>query len=553
MSYHFDVDLIRQQFPLISSSGITYLDNAATTQKPQSVLDDVEHFYRSYNANVHRGAHQLSDQATNTYEKARNQIKDFINAPKREEIIWTSGATASINLVAQSFALGHLKPGDEIIISLLEHHSNIVPWQQLAQRCGATLRAIPVTDRGDLDMEAYQRVLGPKTRLVALTQLSNALGTVTPLKRCIALARQAGAVTFVDGAQGIVHLKTDVQDLGCDFYAFSGHKLYAPTGIGVLWGKQALLEELPPYQFGGEMIEWVSIENTVFNRLPFKFEAGTPNIAGAIGLASAVRFLSKIDRNAAAKHEQQLLDDTLDGLSQISGIKLIGKPKQRAAVVSFTLDGYHTYDLATLLNQHQIAIRTGHHCTMPLMERLNLTDGSARVSFALYNNHEDVARLLEALDSLTKGSLHPAPKQISKADKQSTNPIKNALEQCRDWQTRYSLIMKLGKEPSNFPEAQKTEQHRLHGCTSQVWISHQFDATNQQLQFRIESDAKVIRGLSRVLLEALEGLTASEIYNMDLDAYFHQLDLMQHLSASRGNGIRAIIEEIQSVASGCRK
>ncbi|WP_109112203.1 cysteine desulfurase [Aeromonas caviae] len=396
-------DRLRGQFPALAQEvnghPLVYLDNAATTQKPQAVLDAINHYYRADNANVHRAAHALSDRATRAFEDARETVARFINAPRSHEVIWTRGTTEAINLVAQSWGMSELRAGDEIVLSTLEHHANIVPWQLVAQRTGAVIRVIPLDERGDLDIAAYLALLGPRTRLVSVAHVSNALGTVNPVKEMVAAAKAVGALSLIDGAQAVAHLVVDVQAIGCDFYAFSGHKLYGPTGIGVLWGRTELLERMPPWQAGGEMIDRVSFSGTTFNTLPFKFEAGTPHIAGAIGLAAAIDFVMEQDKDSLASHEAALTDYLVAGLQQVPGLRLVGEPGQRAGAVSFLLDDIHPQDAATLLDMQGIALRVGHHCAMPLMESLGI-GGTMRASLACYNNQDDVDALLAALHKL---------------------------------------------------------------------------------------------------------------------------------------------------------
>ncbi|MDH0359762.1 aminotransferase class V-fold PLP-dependent enzyme [Aeromonas caviae] len=397
-------DRLRGQFPALAQEvnghPLVYLDNAATTQKPQAVLDAINHYYRTDNANVHRAAHALSGRATRAFEDARETVARFINAPRSHEVIWTRGTTEAINLVAQSWGMSELRAGDEIVLSTLEHHANIVPWQLVAQRTGAVIRVIPLDERGDLDIAAYLALLGPRTRLVSVAHVSNALGTVNPVKEMVAAAKAVGALSLIDGAQAVAHLVVDVQAIGCDFYAFSGHKLYGPTGIGVLWGRTELLERMPPWQAGGEMIDKVSFSGTTFNTLPFKFEAGTPHIAGAIGLAAAIGFVMEQDRDSLASHEAALTDYLIAGLQQVPGLRLVGEPGQRAGAVSFLLEDIHPQDAATLLDMQGIALRVGHHCAMPLMESLGI-GGTMRASLACYNNRDDVDALLAALHKLS--------------------------------------------------------------------------------------------------------------------------------------------------------
>ncbi|BBT68540.1 aminotransferase class V-fold PLP-dependent enzyme [Aeromonas caviae] len=396
-------DRLRSQFPALAQEvnghPLVYLDNAATTQKPKAVLDAINHYYRADNANVHRAAHALSGRATRAFEDARETVARFINTPRSHEVIWTRGTTEAINLVAQSWGVSELRAGDEVVLSTLEHHANIVPWQLVAQRTGAVIRVIPLNERGDLDMAAYLAMLGPRTRLVSVAHVSNALGTVNPVAEIVAAAKAVGALTLIDGAQAVAHLEVDVQAIGCDFYAFSGHKLYGPTGIGVLWGRTALLERMPPWQAGGEMIDRVSFSGTTFNSLPFKFEAGTPHIAGAIGLAAAIGFVMEQDKDSLASHDAALTDYLVAGLQQVPGLRLVGEPNQRAGAVSFLLEDIHPQDAATLLDMQGIALRVGHHCAMPLMESLGI-GGTMRASLACYNNRDDVDALLAALHKL---------------------------------------------------------------------------------------------------------------------------------------------------------
>lgn len=397
-------DRLRSQFPALAQEvnghPLVYLDNAATTQKPKAVLDAINHYYRADNANVHRAAHALSGRATRAFEDARETVARFINAPRSHEVIWTRGTTEAINLVAQSWGVSKLRAGDEVVLSTLEHHANIVPWQLVAQRTGAIIRVVPLDERGDLDMAAYLAMLGPRTRLVSVAHVSNALGTVNPVEQIVEAAKAVGALTLIDGAQAVAHFEVDVQAIGCDFYVFSGHKLYGPTGIGVLWGRTELLEQMPPWQAGGEMIDRVSFSGTTFNSLPFKFEAGTPHIAGAIGLAAAIDFVMEQDRGALASHEAVLTDYLVAGLRQVPGLRLVGEPGQRAGAVSFLLRDIHPQDAATLLDMQGIALRVGHHCAMPLMESLGI-GGTLRASLACYNNRDDVDALLAALHKLS--------------------------------------------------------------------------------------------------------------------------------------------------------
>ncbi|MDD5248338.1 MAG: cysteine desulfurase [Rhodocyclaceae bacterium] len=394
-----DVMRLRRDFPILGRSvhgwPLVYLDNAATTQKPRAVIDCEARYYAEYNANIHRGVHQLSQIATDAFEAARTTVQQFINAAHREEIVFVRGTTEAINLVATSYGQ-HFRAGDEILVTEMEHHSNIVPWQLLCERSGATLRVAPIDDSGALIPEIFARLLGPRTRLVALAHISNALGTINPVRELVELAHAHGAVVLVDGAQAVPHLPVDVQALDCDFYAFSGHKLYGPTGIGVLYGKQALLEAMPPYQGGGEMIRQVTFARSTYNDLPYKFEAGTPNIAGGIALGAAIDYLAAQGLDAVAAHEQALLDYATGLASEIPGLRLIGTAPHKASILSFVLDDIHPHDIGTVLDGEGVAVRTGHHCAMPVMEHFGVP-ATVRASFAMYNTREEVDALFTTL------------------------------------------------------------------------------------------------------------------------------------------------------------
>ncbi|MGK0249318.1 MAG: cysteine desulfurase/selenocysteine lyase [Oleispira sp.] len=402
-SKNMDIEKIRADFPIlhqqVNGKPLVYLDNGATTQKPQVVIDAIADYYRTTNSNVHRGAHTLSDQATQMFENARTTLQKFLNASKSEEIIWTRGTTDAINLVAQTWVRSNVKAGDEIIISGMEHHSNIVPWQMVCEQTGAVLKIIPVLEDGTLDYDGYLKLLSDKTKFVAVVHVSNALGTVNPVEDIIREAQKVGAKTLLDGAQAIAHWDVDVQALDCDFYAFSGHKLFGPTGLGVLYGKEALLNAMPPYQGGGEMILHVSFEKTTYNVLPYKFEAGTPNIAGAIGMAAAVDYVNGLDRIALAKHEDALLARANELAAKTDGIRIIGTSKNKVSVLSFLIEGTHPHDVGTLLDQQGIAVRTGHHCTMPLMDQFGIP-GTVRASFTFYNTLEEVDALFKAIEKV---------------------------------------------------------------------------------------------------------------------------------------------------------
>ncbi len=393
----FDVEKIRSQFPIlerkIRGKNFIYFDNAATTLKPQRVIDRVNLHYAQESANIHRGVHFLSEYGTMEYEKTRETVRSFLNAKESREIIFTKGTTDSINLVANGYALNKLKPDDEIMISTMEHHSNIVPWQLAAEKAGAKIVEIPINNDGEIIIEEYKKLLNEKTKIVSIVSISNTLGTINPIKEMITLAHEVGAEVLVDGAQSVAHQKIDVQDLNCDYFAFSGHKIFGPTGIGVLFGKEKLLDSLPPYQGGGDMIDRVTIQKTTYNELPFKFEAGTPNIAGGIALNEAVEFVNEIGLDEIAHHEQLLLEYSTDKLTDIDGLSLIGTAKKKASVNSFIIDSVHPHDLGTLLDQQGIAVRTGHHCTQPLMDFYKIP-ATTRASYSIYNTTEEIDGLV---------------------------------------------------------------------------------------------------------------------------------------------------------------
>jgi cysteine desulfurase / selenocysteine lyase len=401
----FDVDQVRRHFPILNrevkGKPLVYFDNAATTQKPVEVIDALTSYYQYFNANIHRGIHSLAEEATAAYEATRDTVQQFINAKQREEIIFTRGVTESINLVAYTWARTNLKAGDEIIISGMEHHSNIVPWQLITEMTGATLKVIPVDDSGELMMDEFHKLLSEKVKLVSVVHASNSLGTINPVKEIIDAAHKVGAIVMLDGAQSTVHLDIDVQELNCDFFAISSHKVYGPTGIGVLYGKRALLEAMPPFMGGGEMIKDVTFEKTTWNELPYKFEAGTPNIADTVALKAAIDFVQRIGKKQIRMHEEQLLQYATEELQNIDGIRLIGTAKQKVSVASFVVEGIHPQDLGILLDNQGVAVRTGHHCTQPLMNRFGIP-GTTRASFAMYNTKDEIDVMIAGLHKAIK-------------------------------------------------------------------------------------------------------------------------------------------------------
>lgn len=401
----YDINKVREDFPILSrqiyGKPLVYFDNGATTQKPLCVLDAMRNEYLNVNANVHRGVHYLSQQATDLHEAARETVRKFINAPKVEEVIFTRGTTESLNLVVSSFGDRFLSEGDEVIVSVMEHHSNIVPWQLLAAKKGIAIKVIPMTDEGDVIMEEYEKLFNEKTRIVSITQVSNVLGTINPVKEMIRIAHEHEVPVMVDGAQSTPHMKVDVQDLDCDFFAFSGHKIYGPTGIGVLYGKEKWLDEMPPYQGGGEMIESVSFEKTTFEKLPFKFEAGTPDYVATHGLATALNYVTELGLDNIFAHEQELTRYAMEQMKEISGMRLFGTSLHKDAVISFLVGDIHHLDMGTLLDRLGIAVRTGHHCAEPLMHRLGIS-GTVRASFALYNTKEEVDALIAGIKRVSQ-------------------------------------------------------------------------------------------------------------------------------------------------------
>ena len=401
----FDVARVRRDFPILDREvrgrRLAYLDNAATTQKPKVVLDVLTRYYTEHNANIHRGVHYLSEAATQAHEAARLTAQRFLNARQTREMIFTRNATEGINLVAQSFGRRHIGKGDEVVVTGMEHHSNIVPWQLLCEQTGAVLRVVPIADDGELIWEEFERLVGSRTKLVAAVHLSNSLGTVNPVSRIVELAHQHGAVVLLDGAQAAYHFPVDVQALDCDFYVATGHKLYGPTGIGLLYGKAAHLEEMPPYQGGGDMVSSVTFEKTTYNEIPYKFEAGTPHIAGAIGLGAAIKYLTGLGFDQVALHERELLAYATDALQQIPGLKLIGTAPEKASILSFVMEGIHPHDIGTIVDREGVAIRTGHHCTQPVMDRFGIP-ATARASLAMYNTRNDIDALVVALEQVRR-------------------------------------------------------------------------------------------------------------------------------------------------------
>lgn len=573
----FDVQRIRADFPILHQQvhgrPLIYLDNAATSQKPQSVIDALNDYYQFTNANVHRGMYDLSIRATAAYERARTRVAQFLHCSNERSIVFTRGTTESINLVAQSYARNTLRPGDQVLITAMEHHSNIVPWQLVCQQTGAKLLVAPIDDRGQLIFDELEKLLTTRVKIVAAVHVSNALGTINDVARIIQLAQKVGAITLIDGAQAAPHQRIDVEKLGCDFYAFSGHKLFGPTGIGVLYGRYELLAGMNPWQGGGEMIQSVTFEKTTFAEPPARFEAGTPHIAGAIGLAAAIDYLDSIDFDAAVAHEHALLERGTARLEALPGLHLIGTAANKAAVLSFVIDGLHPYDIAPLLDQRGIAVRTGHHCAQPVMQRFNVP-ATARASLAFYNTTEELDALADALRDIiahnsNKKPSHavpglagiapnfPAPAADSPA--LAAADIIDAFEMLDAWEQRYDYMMDLAHRLPPMPDAVKTEQTRVHGCQSTVhMIARTRPASDKlagddklpgdQIDFLADSDSQLVRGLIAVLSYVFSGQRASDILAFNITDFFKKIGLDQHLTMGRRNGLNAMVDRIRALA-----
>lgn len=541
-------NILRKHFPFFSnprSQDWVYLDSAATSQKLQSVIDVTQHYYQERTVNVHRSSHQLAASVTEQFEQSRKHIQHFIGAKSHKEIVWTKGATESINLIANGLSKSVFKAGDSILISALEHHANIVPWQQIAQVLNLQLQVMPVDTHGVLKLKESLQLINSSTALVALGHVSNALGNINPIEVIIAKAKQFGALTLIDGTQAVSHLAVDVQRLDCDFYVFSGHKMFGPTGIGVLYGKYALLEQLPPYQLGGEMIQKVSFKHTTFQPPPLKFEAGTPNIAGVLGIGVASEFIQQ-HRTTLLGLEHNLYQQLLDTLSIIPQVRLWGDIVNSICVQSFTVQGVSHYDLAVLLDKRNIAVRVGHHCAMPLMEALGI-DGTIRVSMAAYNTSADIhafgTALTECISLLTEPANHLAIDDSSFEHKPTKlTPIAESIKQAKSWDQSYRQLMLAGKGLVRLQDQYKTEASAVSGCESQVWI--RCFTEEGSLVIEGDSPSKIVRGLLAVVFEALSGKTANQVLDFNLADYLQTLHLGKHLSQSRGNGLSAVVHKI---------
>jgi cysteine desulfurase/selenocysteine lyase len=563
----YDVVRVRDDFPILSQTvhghPLVYLDNAASTQKPVAVLDALRRYYERDNANIHRAVHTLSQRATRDYEEARHKVQEFLGAAHSHEIIFVRGATEGINLVAQTFGRQNLRAGDEVIVSHLEHHSNIVPWQMLCEEKGAVLRVVPINDHGEFLFEEYEKLLSPRTRLVAVVHVSNSLGTINPVRRIVEAAHARGAVVLIDGAQAVSHLPVDVQELGCDFYAFSGHKLYGPTGIGVLYGREALLKAMPPYQGGGDMISSVTFAKTTYAELPNKFEAGTPDIAGAVGLGVAIDYVQGLGVENIGAHEERLLHYATDQLRQVPGVRILGPTSTKAAVISFVVQEppVAALDVGTRLDLEGVAVRTGHHCCQPVMDYFGIP-GTTRASFALYNTIEDVDRFVAAVRKVVaaatpkpRAAAGPLPepvypKRYAASPQDAADKLVDAFSFLEDWPERHSYILDLGKKIPPLPAALKTEANRVYGCQSTVYLSaRRQPGTEDVLEFLADSDADLVRGLIALLERVFSGQRAADVVAFDVEGFFARLGLDQHLTLGRRNGLAAMAQRIRSLAA----
>jgi cysteine desulfurase/selenocysteine lyase len=565
----FDVDRVRADFPILRQKAhgkpLIYFDNAATAQKPRAVLDALSHYYTTDNANVHRAVHLLSERATEAYEAARVKVQLFLGAHCLREIVFVRGATEGINLVAQTYGRRHVHAGDEVLVTWMEHHSNIVPWQMLCQEKGAHLRVVPIDDRGELLLDEYERLLGPRTKIVALSHLSNALGTINPVKPMIELAHRRGVPVLLDGAQAVPHLRVDVQDLDCDFYVFSGHKLYGPTGIGALYGKARHLELMPPWQGGGDMISAVSFAKTTYHELPYKFEAGTQHIAGAVGLGAAVDYLTDLGLEVIAAHEHDLLEHATAAVSDIPGVRIIGTAAQKGAVVSFVVDDppISALDVGTRLDLEGIAVRTGHHCCQPLMERFGIP-GTARASFGLYNTTEEIDVFATALRQIVESSIvrvkpaapaptraEPAyPRAVGASPQAVADELAEDFDLFDDWGDRYQYLIELGTKLPPLPDEFRTECNRVRGCQSTVFLTaRKRPGSIDVVEFLADSDADIVRGLIALLERVFSGQKACDVVAFDVEGFFTRLGLNSHLSMGRRNGLAAMVQRIRSFAA----
>jgi len=558
----FDVERIRRDFPILDQKvhgkPLVYFDTAASSQKPRVVIDAIKHYYENDHANVHRGVHALSERATERYEEARVAIQKFIGAPCLRELIFTRGTTEAINLVAQTFGRVHVHAGDEVILTTLEHHSNIVPWQVLCWEKHANLRVAPVNDAGEIMLDELAKLINPATKIISIAHVSNALGTINPIKEIIDLAHKRGVYVVVDGAQAVPHLRVDVRELDCDFYAFSGHKMYGPTGIGGLYGKPQHLELMPPYQTGGDMISYVSFAKTTWNELPYKFEAGTPNIAGAIGLAAAVEYTEEIGRDAIAAHERRLLEYASERVSAIPNVRIIGTAKEKAGVLSFVVEDMSALDIGTQLDLQGVAVRTGHHCCWPLMDRFGIA-GTARASFAMYNTLEEVHVFADALEKIAAGAKprevvslngeYAYPEAAANNPQAAADDIADFFDAVDDWAEKYQYLIDIGSKLPPMPAALKQECNRVQGCQSTVFMhARKKPGSADVIEFLADSDADIVRGELALLQRLYSGQRAGDVIAFDVPGFMQRIGLDKNLTQGRRNGLAEMVKRVQRFA-----
>jgi len=543
---------IRKDFPILQTKiygkPLVYFDNGATTQKPKIVINAINDLHLKQNSNIHRGVHYLSEQLTIKHELAREKVRKFLNAKSIQEIIFTAGTTASINLAAYSFGEAYIKEGDEIIISEMEHHSNLVPWQIICQRKGAKLRVIPFNDQGELLLDEYKKLINPKTKLVAVVHTSNSLGTVNPVKEIAAIAHQNNIPVLVDGTQAIQHGHIDVQDIDCDFYAFSGHKIYGPTGIGVLYGKECLLKEMPPYQGGGDMIDRVTIEKTTYAELPNKFEAGTPNYIGAIGLGVALDYLAKIGLENIAHREKELLDYGTAKLAEVPGLKIYGTADKKTSIFSFLLENAHPYDVGIYLDRMGIAVRTGHHCTHPLWAHFK-TEGSVRASLSFYNTFAEIDYFCEKLKEINKifnQNITTFSRKSYASIRAAQDKIIEDFKPFSDWTDKYAELVSLGKNLPPPEPGLMTEGNLIRGCQVNTWYRSTF--VDGKVIFQVDSVSYVIKGFISLLLEVFSGRKPEEIAAAE-PYFFKEIGLKENYSPLRANSLWKLVGRMKEDAA----
>jgi len=564
----FDLVKIREAFPIlrrtVNGHPLVYLDNAATTQKPSGVIEVISRFYEQYNANIHRSVNLLGQLATQEFEDARIKVQRFLNAASAKEIIFTRGTTEGINLIAQTYGRCNVSTGDEVVVSHMEHHSNIVPWQMLCEEKGAKLRVIPMDDRGVLLLDEFERMLGPRTKLVAVVHVSNSLGTINPIQAIIDIAHRNGVPVLIDGAQAVSHLRIDVQELDCDFYAFSGHKVYGPTGIGVLYGKEELLRKIPPWQGGGDMIASVTFAKTTYADLPNKFEAGTPDIAGAVGLGAALDYVERVGLENIAAHEDALLKHATRLLQDIPGVRIIGTAPEKTAVLSFVVENppLSALDVGTKLDLKGLEVRTGHHCCQPVMDRLGIP-GTVRASLAMYNTIAEVEFLARTLREIVReGSTATSviraspstalsyPKPFAPSPAAAADKLCAMFDLVESWPERYQIILDLGRKLPVMPAELKTEATRVYGCQSTVHIAaRKKPGTSDILEFLADSDADLVRGLIAILQKLFSGQRAGDIMAFDIEGFFTRLGLDKNLTLGRRNGLASMVQRLRELAT----